>query len=89
MTSALPDEEIHEGDELCRRIQLFLNTRGIRCIEDVHIDVDGGVVVLLGHVPSAHDRWLCVSCTGHVAGVLHVVDKLEVRDAVTGICRPK
>lgn len=66
--------------ELRRRIRQFLMRRGIRGLDTICIDVDGGTVVLRGRIASRHDRWRCHACACHVAGVLRVVDELQVDD---------
>lgn len=81
--SSVADTETDKcSEELRRRVQRFLGTRGIRGLEGVHVDVDGGVIVLRGRVASARDRWLCVSCSSRVAGVLRVIDELEFEEGV-------
>lgn len=78
-----------DSRELRQRVRLFLNTRGIRGVESIDVEVNGATVVLRGRIASAHDRWLCVSCSSRVAGVLHVIDELEVEDDAAGRRRPK
>ena len=89
-SAAMMDQETcGVSGELRQRVERFLTTRGIRGMEGFRVDVDGGVVVLRGRVASAHDRWLCVSCSSRVAGVLHVIDELEVEDGAAGPRHPK
>ena len=45
-------------------------------MEDVHAEVEGGIVTLRGRVPSERDRSLCTDCCRHVPGVLRVIDEL-------------
>ena len=87
-STACEDSETSSG-ELRQRVLRFLQSRGICGMEDVRVGVDGGVVVLRGRIASAHDRWLCVSCVCRVAGVLHVIDQLEVADSAAGRRHPK
>lgn len=81
---------VHEvSGDLCCRIRRFLDARGVRGLDGVLVDVDGGTVTLRGNVASKHDRWLCVNCARRVAGVLHVCDELEVAKETNVPRRPR
>jgi len=75
--------ERHGNRELRERVERFLRTRGICGLEHVRVDVEGGLVSLRGHISSPHDRWLCLNCSRRVAGVLDVIDELELEDGST------
>ena len=63
--------------ELKRRIELFLQQKGVSSLPRLNIEVEGGQVSLHGTVRSFYERQLCLCCK-HVAGVLRVVDELKV-----------
>lgn len=69
--------------ELAQRIANFLLARNIEGLENVGINVTGGVVTLSGKLPTAHDKFLCVECCRHVAGVVRLNDKLKIRGDAT------
>lgn len=64
--------------ELAKRIVNTLVDRHVCGLENVNINVTGGVVTLYGKVPTAHERFLCVECCRHVAGVVRIYDALEL-----------
>jgi osmotically-inducible protein OsmY len=64
-------------NELKRRIELFLQQKGVSSLPRLSISVEGGHVLLQGTVRSFYERQLCLCCQ-HVAGVLRVVDDLKV-----------
>lgn len=71
-------EEARNG-ELERRVDSYLRSREIRCLESIEIEVHRGTVVVRGRVPSAGVKHQVRECCRHVAGVFHVIDQLEVQ----------
>lgn len=67
-----------EDDDLGHRLVNFLHGRHVPEQESVHLDVHGGTVVVSGRLRSRHSKWLCIECCRHVAGVIKLVDELEV-----------
>ena len=63
--------------DLKRRVELFLQLKGVSSLPRLSIEVEGGQVLLQGTVRSFYERQLCLCCK-HVAGVLKVVDELKV-----------
>ena len=63
--------------DLKRRVELFLQQKGVASLPRLNIQVEGGQVLLQGTVRSFHERQLCLCCQ-HVVGVLRVVDELKV-----------
>ena len=63
--------------DLKRRVELFLQLKGVSSLPRLSIEVEGGQVMLQGTVRSFYERQLCLCCQ-HVAGVLKVVDELKV-----------
>ena len=82
-TAALPSEyrqlepsAIEEFD-LQRRVTNFLARRGIPT-QLLRVEEESGTVIVRGCLPSLHAKWLCLECCRHVAGVMAVVDDIEV-----------
>lgn len=66
-------------DTLLReRVELLVQQRGLAADSTVQIEARGGVVTLRGTVPTFYRRQLLFSSARRVAGVLEVVDQLEV-----------
>ncbi len=65
-----------DGD-LKRRIELFLQQKGVSSLPRLSIEVQGSHVVLQGTVRSFYERQLCLCCR-HVAGVTRLIDDLKV-----------
>jgi len=63
---------------LAHRADLFLRTRGVCGADRVVVKAAGGTLIVCGELASRHDKWRCLECCRHVAGVLHVVDQLQV-----------
>ena len=55
--------------------------REVPACGNVQLVVHGGVVVLNGVLPSEYDKWICVECCRRVAGVIRIMDRLQVRSA--------
>ncbi len=69
--------------ELQRRVRAFLAGRHYQALRRLRIDVEEGAVVLSGTLPTFHQRQIAVECARHVAGVLRVIDRLNVSDPST------
>lgn len=66
--------------DLQRRVRAFLAGRHYQALRRLQVDVESDAVVLSGTVPTFHQRQVAVECAAHVAGVLRVVDRLNVSD---------
>lgn len=64
--------------DLVRRVELFLVQRQLRPREGLSISASHGVVTLAGTACTFHRRQLLVSAARRVAGVIRIVDELEV-----------
>ena len=64
--------------DLRERVLLLVHQRQLVGDGQVHIEAHGGVVTLRGTVPTYYRRQLLYSSARRVAGVLEVVDELEV-----------
>jgi hypothetical protein len=67
--------------DLERRLTNYLLLREVPACDSVQLVVHGGVVVLNGVLPSEYDKWICVECCRRVAGVIRIMDRLQVRSA--------
>ena len=67
----------HEAD-LRQRVLLFLASSNVPGLRHVAVDVEGDTVILNGRVNSFYEKQLAAECSRRVAGVIHVVDLLEV-----------
>lgn len=65
-------------DDLRRRIVSLLRTRGVPKAEALEVEVNGRTVTVRGRLPDRHAKWLCLECCRHVAGVLKLIDNVEV-----------
>ena len=68
--------------ELERRLTNFLYQRHVPDVDCVWLDARGGVVVVSGELPSQHAKWLCIECCRRVAGVVKIIDEVEVAPAI-------
>ena len=73
-----PSRDCEADVDLEHRLANFLEGRHVPEREAVHIEAHGGTVVIRGRLTSTHARWLCVECCRHVAGVIRLVDQLEL-----------
>ncbi len=64
--------------DLKRRIVNFLWQRHIPSIRRISVDVENGRVIMQGKVGSFYEKQLCINCCQRVAGVLRLVDRIEV-----------
>ena len=64
--------------ELARRVERYLHSKQIRSLRSVSVEAERGRVVLRGDVGSFYEKQLCLNCTRRVAGVLDLVDEIQV-----------
>jgi hypothetical protein len=69
-----------QDQELQQRVQLFLSTANVPALRHVQVQVDGDQVVLRGAVHTYYEKQLALEFSRRVAGVIHVVDEIEVPD---------
>jgi osmotically-inducible protein OsmY len=65
--------------ELEHRLVNFLNERHVPDSSSLRIESHGGTVVVHGRLHSKHDKWLCMECCRHVAGVIKLIDDVEIK----------
>ena len=82
-SSAQNDEQAgatQQADEqLQQRVRLFLSTSSIPALRRIRVNVEADTVVLAGQVNSFYEKQLAAEFTRRVAGVIHVVDLIDVR----------
>lgn len=68
----------HQDADLERRIANYLLGHKMPVLKGIEIHSDRGEVTLEGRVASFYQRQLCISCCRHVAGVVDVIDRIQV-----------
>jgi len=64
--------------DLERRITVFLADRHVPGLRQLEVAATNGTVVLRGRVRSFYEKQLCQNVCRRVAGVVHVVDAVDV-----------
>lgn len=68
--------------ELKQRIVGYLEQRRYPAIRDLTISTDNGLVTLQGKLNSFYEKQLCLSTCQRVAGVIRIIDEVEVSNGV-------
>lgn len=71
-------DALADDADLKRRVERFLFERHRAVLRRVEVDVLHGAVVLHGRVNTFYDKQICLSCCQRVAGVLKLIDEIEV-----------
>ena len=69
--------------DLEKRTRIFLARQNYSALRRIAVSASQGTVKLRGHVGSFHEKQLCLNCCKHVAGVMRVIDEIEVERKVT------
>jgi osmotically-inducible protein OsmY len=74
------ESEVFSGTdlELERRVTNYLAQRHVQALRLIRVACKNGTVILTGKVQSFYERQLCLSCCQRVAGVIQLVDEIEV-----------
>jgi hypothetical protein len=64
--------------DLKRRVALFLAGRHVPSLRYLEVEARGGIVTLRGRVGSFYEKQLSQQCCRRVAGVIELVDRVEV-----------
>jgi len=67
--------------DLERRVVNYLVGHKMPALRQVAVEARRGTVTLRGRVYSFFQKQLCIHCSRRVAGVLHLVDELQVVSA--------
>jgi osmotically-inducible protein OsmY len=79
--NCFPDN-VSSDQNLKRRLLSTLLARQVPGLLTIRINVQHGVVLVQGSLPSAQARRLCLECTRHVAGVMDLKEELTIDDEV-------
>ena len=66
--------------DLETRIRIFLAGQGVAALRRITVSANGGTVTLCGRVGSFYEKQLCLNCCRHVAGVIQIIDEIQVQD---------
>lgn len=77
--SAVQKPPYSAENELTGRVRRFLHDR-VPDSDGLSVETTGGTVILRGRMPSCHAKWLCLQCCQRVAGVIHIIDQLDVAE---------
>lgn len=66
-------------EELQQRVLLFLTGSNLPALRHLKVNVDGDTVTLRGQVQTFYEKQLAVEFSKRVAGVIRVVDAIDVR----------
>jgi hypothetical protein len=67
---------------LRQRVRLFLDGSNIPALRYVDVEIDGDAVLLRGKVRSFYERQMALQFASRVAGVIRVIDLIEVHTYV-------
>jgi osmotically-inducible protein OsmY len=76
--TALSNHKTREDIDLERRVIGYLFNRQHQALRSVNVDVEGGVVKMSGKLKSFYEKQLCLHCCQRVAGVMRLVDDIQV-----------
>jgi osmotically-inducible protein OsmY len=76
--AASPAQQAEE--DLLRRVKIFLAGRSMPALRRLKVTVEGNCVSLHGMVRTYYEKQLAVTCCQRVAGVINVVDGIEVEN---------
>ena len=65
-------------EDVCQRVSSYLFSRHVPCFRDLRIEVRRGIVTVRGQLDSDHQRQVALQTCRRVAGVLELVDRIEV-----------
>lgn len=71
-------DQFEADEDLRLRVNLFLEQRGHWPLQHLEVVARDGIVTLRGTVPSFHIRQHALACVRHVAGILRVIDEMEI-----------
>jgi osmotically-inducible protein OsmY len=69
------------------RIRIFLAQKNVSALQRIAVSASEGTVRVRGRVHSFYEKQLCLNCCQHVAGVIRVIDEIEVENKASG--RPR
>ena len=69
----------YPDDEVRQRVSRFLYSRHFPAFRNLGVVVEHGAVTLTGQVQSYYEKQVAITSCQHVAGVLSLVDEIDVR----------
>ena len=82
-------DRTQEDVDLENRIANFLSQRRVPDGKRIRTNARLGTVVISGKLPSRHAKWLCIECCRHVAGVVKLIDRVDVEPEHAQLPREK
>ncbi len=67
-------------EDLQQRVVSYLFDRQRPSLRKISVNVDNGTVTLTGKLDSFYEKQLCISSCQRVAGVIRLIDRLDVVD---------
>ena len=76
----------YPDDDVRRRVSRFLYSRHFPAFRNLEIVVEHGAVTLTGEVHSYYEKQVAMTTCQHVAGVLTLIDEIDVRKEIAATC---
>ena len=73
-----PSAEDQYDRDLERRVTSFLATRHVPGLRNLAVEAQNGIVTVSGQVLTFYEKQLCNQCCRRVAGVLELVNAVDV-----------
>jgi osmotically-inducible protein OsmY len=81
-TSATMRDQLDPADiDLKRRVVSYLVGRHVPGLRHLQVEAHNGTVTLRGRVHTFYEKQLCQNCCRRVAGVVNLVDNVDVAHA--------
>ena len=74
------DTELTNAEDLVRRVRLSIDHAGLPALRPIDVEMIGSTIVLSGRVATFHQKQLATALASRVAGVVNVMNQLEVPD---------
>ncbi len=84
MVSVEHDFVVRSNRDLERRVVNYLSGRQVSALRGILVQADNGTVTLRGEVFSFYQKQLCIQCSRRVAGVINLIDRIEVAPSRDG-----
>jgi osmotically-inducible protein OsmY len=75
----------YSDDDIGRRVSSLLMSQHFPAFRRLRVDVHNGVVTLSGKVYSYYEKQVAITSCGNVAGVLSLIDQIDVSDRPTRV----
>jgi hypothetical protein len=75
-------DEAHDRD-LARRVANYLLGHKLPMLRHIEVESDRGTVTLRGRVFSFYQKQLCINCSRRVAGVMALIDQIDVATSIS------